>query len=58
MTWFNKIKESLALLEELKDDPNVMEWLTLDKQILGGSKGLQQCLQICYETLQASCSSL
>ncbi len=41
MTWFNEIKESLALLAELKDDPDIMEWLMLDKETLGGSKGLQ-----------------
>ncbi|PBK62997.1 hypothetical protein ARMSODRAFT_1024298 [Armillaria solidipes] len=58
MTWFNEIKESLALLEELKDDPDVTEWLTLDKQTLGGSKGLQRRLQIRHETVQASSSSL
>lgn len=58
MTWFNEIKESLALLAELKDDPDVTEWLTLDKEMLGGSKGLQRRLRIRHENVQISGSSM
>ncbi len=58
MTWFNEIKESLALLAELKDDPDVMEWLMLDKETLGGSKGLQRRLRIRHENVQISGSSM
>ncbi len=58
MTWFNEIKESLALLEEYKNDPDIAEWLMLDKWMLGRSKGLQCRLQIHHETVKASSSSL
>ncbi|KAK0449679.1 uncharacterized protein EV420DRAFT_1647015 [Desarmillaria tabescens] len=57
MTWFNEIKESLALLEKYENDPEVAEWLTFDKRMLGGSKGLQRRLQIHHETIQASSTS-
>ncbi|SJL08294.1 uncharacterized protein ARMOST_11657 [Armillaria ostoyae] len=50
----HKLSKDLALLEELKDDPDVTEWLTLDKETLGGSKGLQRRLRIRHENVQIS----
>lgn len=53
MTWFAEIRDGLRLLEEYKTDSVVAEWLTLDTQVLGGSKGLQQHLRIHDQALKA-----